>query len=57
MESAAGGHPPRQQTNVILWIGGQAPFGEAVRACGVVNRPGTSAARSDALWPIACLCD
>jgi hypothetical protein len=57
VESAAGGPPPRQQTNVILWVDGQTPFGGAVRACGVMNRPCASAARSDALWPIACLCD
>ena len=65
MESAAGGPPPRQQTHVILQIGGQTPFGDAVRACRVVNRPGASAAGStrgtDALpwlhFPIACLCD
>jgi hypothetical protein len=65
VEGPRWGPPPRRQTNVILWIGGQTPFADAVRACRVGNRPGASAAGStrgtDALpwlhFPIACLCD
>ena len=57
MEGPRWGPPPRRQTNVILWIGGQTPFADAVRACRVGNRLRASAACIVAFCHIACLCD